>query len=84
MFAILISNETMPKINEVEVLSDSFKTVLGSLYCNKRIDWYLITGFVTERGGIMPWNILPAFVFIPKFEHDEEKIKTDWDIIVRK
>lgn len=83
MFAILISDETMPKIRQVEKLNDHDKESIQRYYCNRRVDYYFITGYVTRYEKFIPWTVLPAVAFVPNFDHDPEKIKSDWVQIVR-
>lgn len=80
MFAILISEETLPKIVETHGLTQAEIDWLPKCI-NK--DRYFVTGFVDLRGQVWPWIFLPRYL-LKNFEHDEEKIKTDWDQIVRK
>lgn len=83
MFAILIAEDNMPKIVQRNVLAE--KNLHGmKLFLGSSKAWYLITGYVNERGAVLPWAILPAHKFETQFEFDESKIMTDWDQIVRK
>lgn len=83
MHAILISEDTLPKIDEVDKLNDRDKASIRRYYVNRRVDYYFITGYVTKYEKFIPWTILPALAFTQYFDHDPEKIKTDWVQIVR-
>lgn len=80
MFAILMSEDTLPKILEVDALTDKDVAFLKTCCTKQR---YFIRGYVSRRGALIPWTILPSYLFTPIFEHDEIKIQTDWDLIVR-
>lgn len=87
MFAIEITTENMPKIQECEALQKHNEDTLNAYLANyekrgKR--WYAIRGYVTRQGRVQDFAILPAYVFENEFEYDPDKIKTDWDQIVRK
>jgi hypothetical protein len=83
MFAILISNENMPKILEsVTPTTDHHPDF--QIFLNSEKTWYLVTGWVGTRGDVIDWTIMPAYMLEEKFEYDPNKIKTDWDQIVRK
>jgi len=73
----------MLKILEADILERKEEEGLG-LYLRHPKDWYLIRGYVPSWGG-EPWKfaVLPANTFDECFEHDAEKIRTDWDQIVR-
>lgn len=83
MFAILISEENMPKIQEV--LDTSVRPLhTVDMYIRHPADWYFIQGYIPYIGAPEPLAILPGYVFETNFEYDPDKIKTDWDQIVRK
>ena len=85
MFAIVVSDETMPKIRQSSQLTDKDKSAVEQYCLNRpRSKYYVITGYVTRRGMVMNWTFLPHHLFEKNFEFDPEKIKTDWDQIVRK
>lgn len=80
MFAILITQETLPKILDEPNLTD-FDIASLKMFVDK--NYYCFTGYVTKKGKFVPFIILPQ-IFMKAFEYDEEKIKTTWDQIVRR
>lgn len=81
MFAILISEENMPKILESrDDLSGSTTRWLATLFEKQ---WWFITGYVDLKGAVHDWSVLPASYTTRYFEYDPIKIQTDWDQIVR-
>ena len=83
MFAILIAPENMPKIAERFDLPPHDQNFID-MCLRDRSDWYFISGYVTERGQVTDWSVLPRYRLFWSFDFDEEKIKTDWTITVRK
>jgi len=85
MFAIEITDETLPKImvHQAE-LDEVAACFVPECYVNKNIKWYYIRGYITERGALETWAAYPESHFNKAFEHNSDKIKTDWDIVVRK
>lgn len=81
MFAILISEENLPKILETPTLTDRDIAFLKTC-CGKQR--YFVTGYVTGRGRFLPWIFFFQKAFEQKFEYDPTTIQTDWDQIVRK
>lgn len=84
-FAILITEENLPKMAEVEGAPPNQLAYISRYYVDHRVDWYYVTGYVSRKGGpVHPWSIFPASVFVPNNDFDPEKIKTDWTIYTRK
>lgn len=83
MFAILISEENMPDIADSGVF-DKQPVSNVSLYLNRPRPWYFIRGYVTLRGTLDEWAVLPAYMLEETFDYDPDKIKTDWTNLVRK
>ena len=83
MFAILISEENMPKI-EKEAPTRPYLIESVRSYLGLSADWYFVTGYVDHKGRFKPSTVLPAYIIDENFEYDPVKIKTDWDQIVRK
>lgn len=83
MFAILITNQNMPKIVQEELLPTSILRAI-QIYLAKRERWYLIRGYVTLWGNLEPWALLPAWILERRYDIDPDKIKTEWSQIVRK
>ena len=81
MFAILIAEETLPKI-----ICDGFDTNRHNLnhFIRHHRNWYFIRGYVSGTGRILDWVIFPEVTLSDAFEYDPERIQTDWDQIVRK
>lgn len=84
MFAILISQENMPKIEKFKERFAGEVDFQTSMYLNSNSLWYFVTGYYDRRGRTLDWTILPAYVLEEDFEFDAEKIRTEWDQIVRK
>lgn len=85
MHAIQITEENMAKIVESNGLTEKDKASIGRYYArNQRHTWYFIRGYVTQRGKHIDWCVLPAANFEHGFEFSPEKIRTDWDQVVRK
>lgn len=82
MFAILFSEENLGKILEHNETVDS-APVYPDVYLNHKNDWYYIRGYVTNRGKVVDYAVIPEYLFVKVFDYNPEKIKTDWDIIVR-
>jgi hypothetical protein len=85
MFAILISEENLPRIAEhQETLDPSLAHFIEKPYLSSRVNWYYIRGYVSEVGKPESWAALPEHYLIRGYEFDAEAVKTDWDQIVRK
>lgn len=83
MHAILISEENADKIAESEVVSHCpLHTIY--VYRNNIKNWYLISGYVDREGRYFDFATLPQYILDRNFEYDADKIRTDWDQIVRK
>lgn len=83
MFAIQITEENMPEIlNSLPQIRE--ENVMLDMYARHTRDWFIIRGFVPHIGSMTDWAILPAYILKLKYEYDPNKIKTDWDQIVRK
>lgn len=83
MFAILLTRENEEKILQSGVIHDADLATL-EVYLRNLHEWYLVRGYVDDRGRLMDWTVLPAYRFTKNFEHNPDKIQTDWDMIVRK
>lgn len=83
MFAILLNIDNLPKIIQRIPDSDTGDSLVPT-YLNSSRRWYVVTGYVTRSGKYFDWTIIPAYVIETHFEYDKDKIKTDWDQIVRK
>lgn len=83
MHAILITEKNMPTILDRLPLGVPEQLAI-TFYLNHNVEWYLITGYYTRRGVYDDWAIIPASVLKQTYEHDADKIKTDWDQIIRK
>ena len=95
MFAILISEENVPEIIQTvpavdETPFDGDKASVLDFYLDRTRErpwselYYLITGYVTKDGRLVPWAILPKTIFDKTFEYDPHVIPHNWDQIVRK
>jgi hypothetical protein len=84
MHGILISKENLPKIWEVEGLSLTDCQTIENISDHNVAWWVFITGYVDSRGGVHEYTWLPEYILQRNHEFDSEKIKTDWDQIVRK
>lgn len=80
MFAILISEQNMDKILE-RVTPTPERHPDFNFYLKRERKYYVITGYVTEMGRVIDWVVLPDFL-LKHYEHDKNKIETDWDQIV--
>lgn len=83
MFAILISEENVSKIDQVEFLTDKDKTAVRQ-YLRSKFCWYFVRGYIGVRGELHDWTVIPHYLLRQSFEYDPDKIITDWDQIVRK
>lgn len=84
MFAILATQENMPKIAEVETIRTHDRNYIERYYVNSQKDWYVVRGYVSLRGNVHDWSIFPAEYFRRYYDYDPEKIQTDWAQAVRK
>ena len=85
MFAILISEENLPKINEdQEKYPESLAHFFPDPYLNHPKNWYYVSGYYSEGRGDISWAAFPEYFLVKKYEFDPTKIQTDWDQIVRK
>lgn len=83
MFAIEINDKTLEKITTSRNLTDSrLQSLL--IYSKAVSRYFYVSGWVSRRGGVPKDTILPLYVLDENFNLDEVKIKTDWDLIVRK
>jgi hypothetical protein len=82
MFAILITEENMPKILQDRHDLDANTVGWFTTLFNKK--WWFISGYVDHRGILHSWSVLPLSYTKRYFEYDPIKIQTDWDLIVRK
>lgn len=81
MFAILISEETLPKIvDSVSDLSLNTVTWLDTCVGKKR---YFVRGYVDRRGALHPWVFLPEYYLVKFYDVDLIKAQTEWDQIFR-
>lgn len=83
MFAILITEENLPKIRETGLLSQGDEYSLD-VYLRSFADWYFVRGYVPLRGEVWDHTVLPRYVLHENFQIDLNKAATDWDLIVRK
>ena len=85
MFAIEITQENLPKIQEAQADMNDVDFDLD-LYLKSPKTWYTIRGYVGPFGRVWTHNlaVLPKNVFDECYEYDPVKIRTDWDQIVRK
>lgn len=85
MFGILMNDSNIEKIVEHQkTLTPTEAHLAPDLYLNRGNDWYYIRGYVDSNGRAGTWAAYPAHVFVKTFDFDPDKIKTDWDQIVRK
>jgi hypothetical protein len=84
MFAILIAPTNLPKLLENHHMTESYYNHGLKPYLTQESNWYYISGFVNARGVLKDFAILPQYFLDRDFEYDPIKIKTDWDLIVRK
>lgn len=83
MFAILIADENVELLSEFQIEHDiPVDHVLSYLICKS--EWFLVRGWQSPRGGLKVWTCLPGYIIRENYEFDPEKIKTEWDQIVRK
>lgn len=82
MFAMHINSDTIGKLMDSDI-SSHLKTALIITRSSTK-SWYFVRGYVLRGGPYVGDTILPAYVVEQLFEHDPNKIKTDWDQIVRK
>lgn len=84
MFAILISEENLPKIREhQETLPVSQQHILERVYLNAPSNWYYVQG-VLDASQNLSWSAIPQNFLDKLYEHDPNVIQTDWDQIVKK
>lgn len=89
MFGILISSENVQQIlthqmtlKDTEPMCDPMLYLRNTQATGK--NWYYIRGYLGEvNNNVISWMVLPAYMFEKKFDYNKDKIKTDWDIIVR-
>jgi len=85
MFAILISEENLPKIKEHQNSLHSLdERLYARPYHTSPVNWYYVRGYVDQKGTLVSWTCFPEELFNRLFESNAEKVKTDWDQIVRK
>jgi hypothetical protein len=82
MFAIEISEENMEKIAESGILTIERLNAIGGVYLPARANYYFVRGFFVDSE--IRWTVLPEFILSEEYNYDPDKIKTDWDQIVRK
>ena len=84
MFAIKITTMTLPMIRE-RMGDEKFESSNLELFVDRSIDWFLITGYVNLSGvRSTEFALVPQYIFNKTFDHDPEKVHTDWVNIVRK
>ena len=83
MFAIELKEENLPEITQRLVFTDFSASTLD-LFLRSRHEWYLITGYVDERGRYEEYAILPMFMLYNNFDYDIMKTHDKWFQIVRK
>lgn len=81
MFAIKLTEDNFPKILLTPTLSIAKAQAISELYFHR--NYIFVAGYVDHFGRVTGWDIIPEFVFKKFFDYDPEKIKTDWDQIVR-
>lgn len=85
MFAILISEENLLKIQEHQMeLPEDVARYYAPAYLLSKVDWYYVRGLGDIQGAGTTWGCYPEEFFAREFEYDADKIKTDWDQIVQK
>jgi hypothetical protein len=83
MFAILISEENRCEIETSGVLQ--FREIdTIDVYMRASSQYVLVRGWTTPRGEFKPWTVLPLYILEESYDYDPNKIKIDWDQIVRK
>lgn len=83
MFAILISEENLPKIQEHQAeLPKESARIYSPAYLNSNVDWYYVRGLHGIQGAGNTWGCYPQEFFSREFEYDADKIKTDWSQVV--
>lgn len=82
MFAIRLIPENVDKIAQADVLASPEATLKSFLAIGK--EFYFIRGFVSQRGQISSWTVLPGHMFRKIMDYDPVQIQTDWSQIVRK
>ncbi len=85
MFAILISEENLPKIHEHQAtLFKDVNIIYESVYINAAVDYYYVQGLIDQKGNLS-WGAYPEEFFLRNFDCvDINKAKTDWTIVVQK
>ena len=84
MFAIELSEDNLPQILQTSTLFVAEAQIMTDLYFRSPRTYYFIKDYFDRNGRQQGWGILPEFVLKDFFEYDPDKIKTDWDQIVRK
>ena len=86
MFAIEITEENLPQILQTPGLTIADAQLMADAFIAHNNDHvrYFIKGYTDRKNRLVPWTTLPEFIFVKNFDFDPEKIKTDWDIVVRK
>lgn len=84
MFAIQITEENLSKI-EIDQKNQPIwaQHFVPRPYLNSNVDWYYVSGYVNSAGQLESWAALPFHWIATNFEYNAERIKTDWDQIVR-
>lgn len=82
MFAILITEESMPDIIDRERAHLTLNDLAFLQTCIGK-SRYFVSGFYDRRGRLGTWMMLPQHTLDKYYEYDN-KIHTDWDQIVRK
>jgi hypothetical protein len=81
VFAIEFNEVTLPKILQIHGMTVKEAQGLTDVFLKK--DYVIVSGYYNDRTPLSDWEILPKYVFTETFDFNPEKIKTDWDQIVR-
>jgi len=83
MHAILITEESMPKIISRERAHLNLQDLVFLQTCIGK-NRYFVSGYYDGRGRLGTWMMMPQHVLDKSYEYDPAKIQTDWDQIIRK
>lgn len=82
-FAILFNSENLSKVLTHQESLERTSPIYPDVFFKHHADWYYVQGYINERGQLIDWAIIPAYVLADNYEYDPVKIQTDWDQIVK-
>lgn len=84
MFAILLIEDNRETVLEHYESTPQPHPIDLDLFIRHRADWYYVRGWVNHRGQVQDFAVIPRFILTKYYEHDPDKIRTNWDQIVPK